>query len=272
MAAITIAGVDLETTLGAQVHDLGATLDGIMGQRAGVEVPTMPGVIRTGPQRTPIREFGFRLTLDGANQATVRANLDKLKAICGDEDPDYTATIVLGDQTTRQIDARCTAFRVQRYPLNGTANSMNEVPVLIDLTFQADAPYWEDVTPQSVAFTTSAVAMPQGTAPSEPVLTTSAGAATTPVLTCKDKDGATLWTCTLASLTSGQRYRITTARSVMTIEKYNGSAWVSAEDAITAGVFPKPLPASGAGYLASDWPTLEATAGSWTADYPKRWR
>src|SRR5690606_1756515 len=83
--------------------------------------------------------------------------------------------IVLGDQTAKQIDARCVRFETRRYPLNGTADSMNEVPVLVDMGFRAPSPFWEDVTPQSVAFTTSAVAMPQGTAPSEPVLTTSAG-------------------------------------------------------------------------------------------------
>lgn len=270
MAAITINGTDLEATLGADVHDLGATLDGIMGSPAEIEIPTLPGAILVGPHRTRVREFGFRLTLDGADQATVRANLEKLKAIVGDED--VLSTIVLGDQTAKQIEARCITCDVRRYPLTGTANSMNEVPVLVTLGFRAPQPFWEDVTPQSVAFTTSPVAMPQGTAPSVPVLTTAVGAVTTPTITAKDKDGTTLWTCTLASIGASERYRLTTERSVMTIERWNGSAWVSDEDALTAGVFPKPLPASGAGYLGSDWPTLEATAGSWTADYPRRWR
>lgn len=272
MSALTIAGVDLEATLGAQVHDLGATLDGIMGQRAGVELPTMPGVIRAGAQRTPVREFTFAMTLDGANQAAVRANLDTLKAICGDEDPDTTATIVLGDQTARQIEARCTSFVTRRYPLNGTANSMHEVPVLVELTFVADFPYWQDVTPQSVNFTTSDTALPQGTAPSYPVLTTNTTSAAADTLTCKDKDGATLWTCTLAARSSGERYRITTALGVMTLEFYNGSSWAVNEAKRTAGLFPRPMPSSRAGYLASDWPTLASTTGSWTAAYPRCWR
>jgi hypothetical protein len=270
MSALWLAGVDTEATLGFNVTDLGNTLDGAMGMQEGIDIPTLPGVVLAGPHRTPLRQFTLRGYLDGADQATVRANLAKLKALLGDEDT--LTSVRLGDWTTVQIDARCKGFKVRRYPLNGTANSLNEVPVAVEMDFEAPSPFWEDTTATEIAFTTSAVSMPQGTAPSEPVLTTAAGAATTPTITAKDKDANTLWTCTLASLTSGQRYRITTARGVMTVEKYTGSAWESAEASITAGIFPKPLPSSGAGYLASSWPTLQATAGSWTATYNKRWR
>lgn len=273
MSTITIAGVDLEATLGADVHDLGASLDGAIGSQAGIEVPTLPGVLRAGPFRTPIRTFTTRLTLDGASQSAVRANLDTLKALCGSEEDSETAvTIVLGDQTGRQIDARCVKFATQRYPLQGTANSLNEIPVLVEIDWQADLPYWQDVTPQSVDFTTSDTDLPQGTAPSYPVLTTDTAAAAADTLTCKDRGGTTLWTCTLAARSSGERYRFTTARGVMTLEKYSGGSWAVSEGSRTAGVFPLPIPASSAGYLASSWPTLASTTGAWNAAYPRSWR
>lgn len=273
MAAITIGGVDLEATFGADVHDLGNSLDAALGQQAAVEIPGLPGVIRAGPFRTPIREFAFRFTFDGASQATVRGYLDTFKVLCGSEEDGETApTVVLGDQTGRQIAARCTKLGVRRYPLQGTANSLNEIPLAIEAAFQADFPYWQDVTPQSVSFTTSATDMPQGTAPCYPVYTTNTTSAAADTLTAKDRSGTTLWTCTLAARSSGERYRITTARGVMTIELYTGGAWTSAEDAMTAGIFPKALPASYAGYAASDWPTMQSSTGSWTADYSRSWR
>ncbi len=263
MATLWVAGVDLEATLGFQFQDEGEVLHGAVTIPTEIEIPTMRGALFTGPSRVPVREFTLRGYLAGASQAVVRANLKKLIALVG-ETP---VTVRVADWSDVQITAQCVRFPAANY-----VPAQLAPPVRVEMTFRAANPYWQSTTPEAVAFTTSAVAMPQGTAPSEPVLTTAVGAATTPVITAKDYLGATLWTATLASLGASERYRITTAPGAMTIEKWNGSAWVSAEDALTAGIFPRPLPSNGTGYQTSAWPTLQATTGSWTATYSRLWR
>lgn len=267
MAAITIGGVDLEATLGFQFTDDGNYLDAAVTIPGEVEIPNVPGALSAGPNRVPVREFTLRGYLNGSTRAAVRTNLHLLRALVGSAD----VAVILGGWSTVTITARCVKFEASDGVGPTRANAQNEVPVRVAMTFRAASPYWEDITPQSVGFTTSAVAMPQGTAPSNPVLTTTAAVATTPTITCKDYLGATLWTATLASLGATERYRITTAPGVMTIEKYNGSAWVNSDASLTSGTFPKPLPSSGVGYQTAAWPTLQATSGTWTAAYSKAW-
>ncbi len=268
MATVYVAGVDLEATLGFQCTDTGAEHDGAVSVPGELEIPGVRGAIFVGPDRVPVREFTITGFLTGANQAAVRTNFHKLKALVGSED----VTVRVADWTTVDITARCIRFDGQNYPRQSRANSLNEKEMHVAMTFRAANPYWRDTSNTVVAFTTSAVAMPQGTAPGEAVLESAVGAATTPTITCKDYLGATLWTATLASQGASEKYRITTTPAVMTIEKWNGSAWVVSDASLTAGVFPKPLPSSPTGYQSSTWPTLQATSGSWTATYKKQWR
>jgi hypothetical protein len=263
MATLYVAGVDLEATLGFQFTDEGEVLSGAVAIPTEIEIPTMRGALFVAPHRVPVREFTLRGYLNGATQAAVRTNLKKLVALVGEDQ----VTVRVADWSDVQITAKCVRFPAANYPPAQLAP-----PVRVEMTFRAPNPYWQDTTPQAIAFTTSAVAMPQGTAPSEPVLTTAVGAATTPMITAKDYVGGTLWTATLASLSASERYRITTAPGAMTIERWDGAVWVADEDALTAGIFPRPLPSNGTGYQTSAWPTLQATTGSWTATYNRQWR
>ncbi len=268
MPAVTIQGVDLETTLGFQMTDDGEYLNAAVGIPGEVEVPSMPGGIFAGPDRTPMRQFTIAGYLDGASRAAVRTNLHKLRALVG-SDP---VTVTLGGWSTVVSTARCIEFEASDgVNPNSRANAQNEFPVKVAMTFRAPNPYWQDITPQSVAFTTSAVAMPQGTAPGYSVLITSAGAIAGPVITAKDYLGATLWTATLEALLAGERYRITTEPGVMTLEKFTGGVWVNSDASLLSGTFPRPLPSDNVAYQTSAWPTIEATSGSWNNDYPKQW-
>lgn len=267
MPTLTIGAVDVEATLGANVTDLGEYLDRLMSTQAEVEIPGMPGVILAGPDHTPVRDFSFKMYLDGASQAAVRTNFDKLTALVSKEQQ-----VVIGDSDARTILAKCQRIGALQFPTNSRANSLNTFAIGLELFFRAKHPFWKTVTPNAVAFANSDVAMPQGTAPSEPVLTSATGSATTPLITCKDHTGATLWTCQLASQGASEHYRITTARGVMTIEKWNGSAYVMSDASITAGIFPKPLPSDGDAFQTSAWPTLRASTGSWTSTYNRAWR
>ena len=126
---------------------------------------------------------------------------------------------------------------------------------------------------------TTAVSQTPGTAPSsygqqvyDPLAGTVVPGQYVTLIGGKDYLGNTLWTATLAARTSGQRYRITTQPSLMTVELYTGGVWTNSDASLTGGTFPPPLPSSGTGYQSGTWPTLCATTGNWTATYSKQWR
>lgn len=267
MATLTIGGVDVELTLGAHITDLGDYLNGMMSVQGEVEIPGVPGATAAGPYRTAVREFSVAGYLDGVSQAAVRANLAKLKALVSEE-----TSVVIGDADAYTIQAVCTNVPALNYPVGSRANSLNEFQAAFQLDFRARSPFWSSTTDTTVNFTTSAAACAVGTAPSYPVLTTNTTAAAADTLIGKDYLGNTLWTAVLAARSTGERYRITTTPGVMTLEFYNGSAWVSGESKLTSGVFPQSLPSSGVGYQTSAWPTLQSSTGSWTATYRRLWR
>lgn len=267
MATLTIGGVDVEGSLGAHITDLGGYLDRMMSVQGEVEIPGMPGALAAGPYRTPVREFEMAGYFDGASQAAVRANVAKLTALVSEE-----TSYVVGDAEAYTIQAICTEMPVLNYPVGSRANSLNEFQAAFRIKCRARSPYWQSTSDTTVNFTTSAAACAQGTAPSYPVLTTNTTAAAADTLIGKDYLGNTLWTAVLAARSTGERYRITTAPGVMTLEFYNGSAWVAGDSKLTSGVFPQVLPSSGVGYQTSAWPTLQSSTGSWSAVYKKQWR
>jgi hypothetical protein len=272
MSVVKLAGYDIEVVFGAHITNLGAILDAAVTTQAELTLPGMEGAMLAGvwTEKTPVRGAVLEMYLDGASQAAVRTALHALQALLGGGD---LVTLEIGDWSGVWISGYCTGFPALNYPLNSRGNSQNEIPIAIKIPIRFITPYWTDTTAsQVVAFTSTPVAMPQGTAPSAPILTTDAAACAIDLLTCKDYLGATLWTCQLAARLITERYRITTARGVMTLEKYNGAAWVVSESSRIGGIFPKLLPSNNIGYQTSAWPTLEATHGSWTATYPRRWR
>lgn len=270
-AALTIRGVDLVGALGFNFTDEGQIFDAAMSTQTELEIPNLPGALLMGPYRTPIRAWTIKGYLSGASQAAVLANLKTLQAIVGDG---ALIPIIIGNRPTMQLMAYCSSMAGLTYPVAATgnrSNALNEIPIAVEMPFRG-GPYWQDITPQAIAFTTGAVSMPQGTADSEPVLTTDATAAAADLLTCKDSSGNTLWTTTLAARATGEKYRITTARGVMTIEKFTGGIWTNSDASLTAGIFPRAMRSTGDMYLASAWDTMQSTHGNWTATYPMRWR
>ena len=267
MATLLIGGVDVEGTLGVHITDLGGYLDRMMSAQGEVEIPGVPGAIAAGPYRTPVRDFDIAGYLDGASQAAVRTNFAKLTALVSEE-----TSYVVGDAEAYTIQAVCLEMPALNYPVGSRANSLNEFQVAFQMKCRARSPFWSSTTDTTVNFTTSAAACAVGTAPSYPVLTTNTTAAAADTLIGKDYLGTTLWTAVLAARSTGERYRITTTPGVMTLEFYNGSAWVSGESKLTSGVFPQSLPSSGVGYQTSAWPTLQSSTGSWSAVYRKLWR
>src|SRR3990167_1643825 len=269
MPPLLLGGIDTAATLGFNLTDEGGARAAMVNIPQEVEIPGVPGVIFSGPFIVRLREYRIRGYLDGASKAAVQANLLKLQALCGDGNE---VAVVFGDWATVQLPSVCVEMPGKNYPVNSRGNSQNEIPFYVEMLFRADNPFWQDITPQAINFTSTHTNMPQGTAPGFPVLTSPVGALTTPQLKGWDHNDVELWSCTLASLGAGEQYRITTAPGVMTIEKFAGGVWVVSDGSKTAGVFPKILSSNGVAYQTSAWPKLSASTGTWVSTYPRQWR
>ena len=264
MATSWIAGYDVEAVFGALLWDEDHILDAAVEVATEIETPNTRGAIQALPNRVQVRDFRLKYTLDGVSRAVVRTNLEKLKALLGDG---QERTVRVADMTDLSILARCVDFQA----VNLAPHQVN-IPIDIELGFRAANPYWQSTTPRSITFDATHTAMPQGTAPGEPVLTSPVG----PLAACTVKVynhlDVELSSSTLAALGSGEQYRITTARFVMLIEKFTGGVWVASDASLTAGIFPRLLPSDGVAYQTAAWPKLSASAGTWTSDYPEQWR
>lgn len=264
----TVAGVpgsyvDLAATLGYIAHEQEGDLDAALGISGQVEIPYVPGAILVGPERTEVRNFKLVGTLDGASQAAVRANLHLLKALA----TDGLVWVKVADWSTVQIQCKCIDFRVKPDPARHVS-----IPVTVEMTFRAPNPYWQDISPQAIAFNTSHTNMPQGTAEGWPVLTSPVGVLAACTLTGYDYLDTQIWSCTLEALLAGEQWRITVAPAVMTIEKFTGGVWVNWDRGMTAGRFPMVLPSNGVAFQSSLSPKLASSVGTWTSTYPKQWK
>ena len=266
MATSWIASVDVESVLGMLLWDEDHILDTAVEVQGEVEIPMVRGAINAGPNRTKVRDFTLKYTLDGVSRAAVRTNFEKLQALLGDG---RDASVRVADRSDLSILARCVEF-----PAVIPGAHQVGIPLDVELKFRAPNPYWQSTTPSVVTFDTTHTAMPQGTAPAEPVITSPVGPLAATTLKGYSYLDVEEWSATLAALGAGEQYRITTSPAVMTIEKLVGATWFPADDqsVLTAGVFPKVLPSNGTGFQTSAWPRLSASAGTWTATYPRQWR
>ncbi len=264
MATSWLATIDVEAVLGALLWDEDHILDAAVEVPTEVVIPNARGAILTLPNRVAVRDFALKYTFDGVSRAAVRTNLEKMKALVGNGED---ISVRVADMTDLSITARCVDLKA----VNQAPHQVS-IPIDVEIFFRAANPYWQSTTPESVSFGATPVAMPQGTAPSEPVYTSPIG----PLAACTLRGYTHLdvedWFSTLAALGSGEQYRITTTRGVMLIEKFTGGVWVASDASLTAGIFPRLLPSKGVAFQTSAWPKASASAGTWVADYPRQWR
>lgn len=141
----------------------------------------------------------------------------------------------------------------------------------LGLRVQAVDPWWEDSSAQSVAFTTSAIAMPQGTADAYPVITISAsgGTVNNPVLTYKSGSGGTLLTLSpTVSILNGDAWQIDSQTNQ--VRKRVSGTWSNALDTLPA-VFDFPVFRGEHFTYGTNSPTLEVTGGNGLAAYRRKW-
>jgi len=141
------------------------------------------------------------------------------------------------------------------------------------LRVRAVMPWWEDASEQTVNFTTSAVAVPQGTASTRGVITIAAsgGTVTDPVVTYKTSAGATISTLapTIAIL-NGDAWRCDVVTGQ--VRKRVSGVWSNAVDTLPDS-FRLPIFETTHGvYSTSSWPTLEVTSGNGSVAYRRRYR
>jgi len=259
-----IAGYDVEAVFGALLWDEDHILDTAVEVPGELEIPSARGAIFAGPHRTKVREFGLKYTLDGVSRAAVRANFEKMQALLGNGED---VSVRVADRTDLSIVARCVEF-----PAVIPGAHQVGIPMDIELLFRAPNPYWQSTTPSVVTFDATHTVMPQGTAASEPVLTSPVGVLAACTLKGYDYLDAEMWSATFEPLSGGEQYRITTQRFVMTIEKFTSGIWTNSDSSLTTGIFPRLLPSSGIGFQTSAWPRLSASVRTWTATFSRQWR
>lgn len=265
----TVAGapgsyIDLAATLGYTADAQDRDLDAVIGIQSEIDIPSMPGSLMVGPERTAVRVFSIGGWLDGATKAAVLTNLNLLKAIA----TDGLVWVKVADWSTVEIQCKCIEFKVDPDPARHVSTAQH-----VTMTFRAVNPYWRDVTPTSPTFGVAHQTIAQGTAPGDYVMLSPVGVLAICVIGVWDYLDAALSSTTLEALTAGQQYRITNQPPVLTIEKFVGGVWTFADSAKTAGVFPKLLPSNGVAYQTAAWPRVSASVGTWTlSNFRKRWR
>lgn len=206
-----------------------------------------------------------------ADFAALNTALASLKALVTGR----AVVLTFSRRPSQQITARCTDFPV----VNGIGpQEIGPFYLEAELGFTAVDPFFQDVTPQAINVTTSATALPQGTADTDPVLliVASGGSVVNPTWTYKNSAGTTLATLAATiTILNGDALEIDCQRE--TIRKRVSGVWSNAASVLPLGfLWPVFSPRDGV-YLTSTWPTAQiaATSGSAnavaTATYPRKW-
>lgn len=260
---------------GQDTARLGLVVDGLSGifdavertdqlveytQGAGAALGSVPG-------RTAVRDIVVDATLPATTRTGLEAAKHQLKALCGPG----TVQLRLVSQDL-VFYARLRSIEIAHFaPQLRDARSAARVT----LRFRCADPYGHDRSPQLIAFGSTPVAMPLGTAPSRGrawwgAVVTILGPATTPTLREYDAAGnlkrsmAFTW-----SPTANDAIIIDLAKGLVTRRQSgvddNGLSYLSA-----GWEFPRLDPAEG-DYTTSAFPQLAVTSGVAVARYHRSW-
>jgi hypothetical protein len=267
-----INGNDAKTTYGFELVDAPELL--AMGghtyqtapvvQRAGV----LLGTARPAVEPRTLRLEGF---ITGSTLADAVTKLDNLKAACNTG----PCRIATAWDTTRQY------WGVLVSAPAGPNSAYWQTYMAVELEFLLFDPYAFKTTDSTVTFTTSAVAIPLGTAPSRgnravPSTITITGPATTPKITYRNSDGVEVSVMHFSDSVTGllasasEQFEIDLARGL--VRKLVSGTPSNAMGFLAPGWnFPALDPQDG-NYELSAWPTLELTSGSGSVTYTKAYR
>jgi phage-related protein len=266
IGALTLNGQEAEATFGMVVTGFAGDLGTPERALRLLEIPALAGGIDPGvPLREEARTLRIDFLLSAATDTALRTALDPIAAICS------TGLVEIQTlySTTRALYGVLQTFVVERRDATIAGWAMGS------MTFLCPIPYWLDISPTTVAFT-SATDIPLGTAASAgrdewAAIITITGAATTPTLTYKDYTGATVGTMAFSySPLGGDSLVIDCGRHLVT--KVVSGVSSNAIGSLTAGyTFPALLNVD-ASFVASLWPTLEVSSGTGSVTYYRAWR
>jgi hypothetical protein len=229
-------------------------------QRAGV----LLGTARPAIEPRVLRLIGY---INGSSLSNAVSKLDDLKAQVNTS----PCSIRTAWDTTRQY------WGVLVDSPAGPNSSYWQTYLAVELEFLLFDPLAYSTSSSTVNFTTSAVAVPLGTATSKGNRVVEAkiritGAATTPILTYKNSDGVTVSTMSFTGYSPLANDYIEINLSLGLVEKVVSGVRSNAMGALAPGWnFPAIDPQDG-NYQLAAWPTLEVTSGSGQLTYTKAYR
>jgi hypothetical protein len=265
---LTLNGTDAETLGFSPV-----SFEGMLGAPARtynlLPIPGLPGGIDPGvAPMEAARTIKITGLVQAASKTALETTLDVIKEACG------AGLVAI---TGPYAPTRAWYGLLQPFDANPEVPTVLNGIALIQLEFVCPSPYAVDLTPATIAFGATAVEIPLGTAPSTgrdnlSAIITITGAATTPIVTYKDRDGVTQGTLSFSGYSplAGDTAVADLGRRL--IYKFVSGVRTNAFSALAAGyIWPRldPIDASVSGAL---WPTLATSAGSGSITYYRMWR
>ncbi len=261
-------GYDFDTDLGL----IPVSIGGMMGAPAQalqlLDLPQAPGAINPGiPRSEAVRTLKINCLVQASSETTLFTTLDVAKEKLG------TGLVQIQGPYS---STRCYYGVLQPFDAEQFAASVLNGWASVTLEFVCPMPYAVATTADTLAFGSTAVRVPLGTAPSIGRDDWSAtieiiGAATTPTLTYKNASGDTVGSMVFTySPAAGDHIRIDLGRKL--VQRRVSGTWSNAFTYLTAGyAFPALDPTDGnvSGAL---WPSLTVSSGTGILTYWKMYR
>lgn len=257
---VSVNGTDLETA-GYSLTSLEGWGFAMDRQFASAPLPNRAGHLVAGFATMQPRIIRMGVLVSGTSKSDLEDQTNKLLAL-------FTGTIALsfGDSDTRSIDAVLTGVSSEMVGDRVNTWHIDDRVVTLTLTCYDAAKYDTTATVANISSTPTSITV--GTWAHGGQIRIN-GTATNPVITYKDRNGATAGTMTLtASIASGDWVEVDTetmtiTKSVSGVESTDNTLW-------TAGDFFTIDPAD-ADLSAASYGTLEISSGTGTFTYQRRW-
>lgn len=262
-------GLDFDADLGLIPVAIGGMLGSPARTLGLLDIPQAPGGVDPGlPPQEAARTLTIEALVQASSQTTLLTTLDSIKDALGTGLVELTGAY----SSTRAYYGVLQPFDAEQFArtlLNGWAT--------VRLAFLCAQPYAVSTTRSTIAFGSTAVTVPLGTAPSQgrddwSAIIEITGAATTPTLTYLDSAGNTVGTMAFSgySPAAGDSIIIDCGRRL--VYRYVSGTRSNAFSLMTAGYrFPDLDPADGS-YRSSLWPSLKVSSGSGFLTYNLMYR
>jgi hypothetical protein len=261
-------GLDFESDLGCSITGLGGMLGAPARTLGLLDVPGLPGGIDPG---IPLRESPRTLTIGGLVRAStftgIPTILDWVTEVAG------TGLVEIAGPFS---SGRAYYGVLQTLPADLFEPTALAGWAKFTLTFICPMPYAVTIQPETIAFGSTAVSIPLGTAPSMgrdnwSALIEIVGAATTPTITYSNHRGDTIGTMVFTnSPSAGDSILIDCGRR--RVQTRTSGTFANGMANLTAGyAFPALDPSDGYTYGGLS-PRIKVSSGSGMLRYYKMWR